>query len=96
MENQATLEYTNIGRKANFGAPEMTVKGQHVVPRDGRWSVRKTGADRATRTFDTQSEAEKEARRIARNQHTEVYIHGRDGRIRERASYGRESVPDKG
>ena len=56
----------------------------------------KTGADRATRTFDTQGEAEKEARRIARDQQTEVYIHGRDGRIRERTSYGRDPFPAKG
>ena len=74
----------------------MAVKGQHVVQRNGRWAVRKTGADKVTVTFDTQSEAEKEARRIARNQQTEVYIHGRDGRIRERTSYGRDPLPAKG
>ena len=33
---------------------------------------------------------------IARNQHTEVYIHGRDGRIRERDSYGNDPYPPKG
>lgn len=71
-------------------------KGQHVVPRDGRWAVRKAGSDRATRTFDTQREAEAEARKIARNQGTELYIHGRDGRIRERSSYGNDPYPPKG
>ncbi|WP_095587463.1 DUF2188 domain-containing protein [Actibacterium ureilyticum] len=74
----------------------MSKKGQHVVPRDGKWSVRKAGSDRATRTFETQREAISEARRIARNQGTELYIHGRDGRIRERDSYGKDPYPPKG
>lgn len=74
----------------------MAGKGQHVVPRDGRWSVRKAGSDRATRTFDTQREAISEARKIAKNQGTELYIHGRDGRIRERDSYGKDPFPPKG
>lgn len=74
----------------------MASKGQHVVPRDGKWSVRKAGAERATRTFETQREAISEARKIAKNQGTELYIHGRDGRIRERDSYGKDPFPPKG
>lgn len=74
----------------------MTSNAQHVVPRDGRWSVRKTGSDKVTRTYDTQREAINEARRIAQNQETELYIHGRDGRIRERNSYGKDPHPPKG
>ena len=30
---------------------------QHVVPRDGKWGVRKSGSDKVTKTFDTQREA---------------------------------------
>ena len=74
----------------------MPRKGQHVVPRDGKWGVRKTGADRITRSFDTQREAIEAARKIARNQETELYIHDRDGRIRERDSYGKDPYPPKG
>ena len=74
----------------------MPSKGQHVVPRNGKWSVRKAGSDRATRTFATQQEAISAARKIARNQGTELYIHGRDGRIRERDSYGNDPHPPKG
>ena len=29
----------------------MSRKGQHVVFRDGKWAVRKAGADRITRRF---------------------------------------------
>lgn len=74
----------------------MATKGQHVVPRDGRWGVRKAGSDRVTKTYDTQKEAISEARKIAKNQGTELYIHGRDGRIRGRDSYGKDPFPPKG
>lgn len=74
----------------------MGTKGQHVVPRKGKWGVRKAGAERTTRVYDTQDEAIREARKIAQNQGTELYIHGRDGRIRERNSYGSDPFPPKG
>lgn len=60
---------------------------QHVVPQNGRWEVRKTGSKRATSTHNTQAEAVTAASRIARNQRSEVIIHSRNGRIRQRASY---------
>lgn len=74
----------------------MAREGQHVTPRGSKWSVRKAGASRASGVFDTQKEAVKEARKLARNQKTELYIHGRDGRIRERDSYGNDPYPPKG
>jgi hypothetical protein len=74
----------------------MSKKGQHVVPNKGEWSVRKAGASRATSTHATQADAIRVATKIARNQGTELYVHGRDGRIRERNSYGNDSHPPKG
>ncbi|MDE0095403.1 MAG: DUF2188 domain-containing protein [Gammaproteobacteria bacterium] len=74
----------------------MPGKGQHVVPRDSKWAVRRTGSDRVTRRFDTQREAIDAARELARKQGTEVFIHGRDGRIRERDTYGADPFPPKG
>ncbi len=74
----------------------MSKRGQHVVPADGGWAVRKAGSSRATRTFATQKEAIDRARSIAKKQQTELYIHGRDGKIRERDSYGNDSYPPKG
>lgn len=68
----------------------MESKSQHVVPRGGRWGVRRTGSDKLTRTFDTQREAVEAAREIARNHGTELYIHGLDGMIRERLSYAKD------
>lgn len=74
----------------------MAVKGQHVVPNGGSWSVRKAGSSRASGTYSTQGEAIERARDIARNQGSELYIHGRDGRIRERDSFGNDAHPPKG
>ncbi|HQY45081.1 MAG TPA: DUF2188 domain-containing protein [Paracoccaceae bacterium] len=71
-------------------------KGQHVVPNGGKWSVRKAGAERASGVFQTQKEAVDRAREIAKNQGTELYVHGRDGRIRERSSFGKDPHPPKG
>ncbi|MCY4345697.1 MAG: DUF2188 domain-containing protein [Aestuariivita sp.] len=69
---------------------------QHVVPRRGRWAVRRTGANKARRLFDTQKEAIAAGRQIARKECSELYIHGEDGKIRERRSYGGNSFPPKG
>ncbi len=74
----------------------MTKRNQHVVPHDGDWAVRGAGSARATSVYSTQREAIEAAREIARNQNTELFVHGRDGRIRERDSHGRDPFPPKG
>ena len=74
----------------------MSKKGQHVVPSSNGWKVRKEGSPKASSTHATQQEAIAAATQIARNQRTQLYIHGRDGRIRERSSYGNDPYPPKG
>lgn len=74
----------------------MSKKAQHVVPRGGKWSVRSAGASQASGTYGTQEEAIEAARTKARRDGTELYIHGRDGRIRDRKSYGKDPYPPKG
>ena len=72
-------------------------KNQHVVPDgQGGWNVRGEGNGRATGNFDHQSAAIEAARQIAQNQQSELFIHGRDGRIRERNSYGNDPFPPRG
>lgn len=65
----------------------MAQVSQFVVPRDGKWAVRKTGSKKVTQKFATKQEAIEKGRQIAKNQRTELYIFGRDGRIMERKSY---------
>jgi uncharacterized protein YdaT len=74
----------------------MSKRNQHVVRHQGGWAVRGAGADRATAVHKTQSAAIDQARSIARHQHTELLIHGADGRIRERDSHGHDPNPAKG
>ncbi|MCK2147551.1 DUF2188 domain-containing protein [Marinobacter alexandrii] len=74
----------------------MSGKNQHVVRRANRWAVRGEGNTRDTSHHSSQSEAAAAAREIARRQKSEVLIHGRDGRIRERDSYGNDPFPPKG
>jgi hypothetical protein len=72
----------------------MTKKNQHVVATgDGNWGVRGEGNSRITKKTPTQSEAIGVAVDIAKNQGTEVVIHGRNGKIRDRDSYGNDPVP---
>lgn len=74
----------------------MTRRDQHVVPHEGGWAVRSAGSQRAASLHDTQGEAVAAGREIARNQGTELFVHGRDGRIRERDTHGHDPFPPKG
>ena len=69
---------------------------QHVVRRDNGWGVLGEGNSRDTVVKPTQAEAIDAAIEIARNQESEVLIHGRDGKIRERNSYGNDPNPPSG
>jgi hypothetical protein len=70
-------------------------KNQHVVSRESGWAVRAEGAGRVTSTHGTQQAAIGAARSIAIHQGSEVVIHGRDGRIRDRDSYGNDPCPPR-
>jgi Uncharacterized protein conserved in bacteria (DUF2188) len=52
------------------------------VPYGDRWATRREGAERVSRTFDTQREAQNSARETAKREHVEVVIRRRDGTIR--------------
>ena len=69
-------------------------KAQHVTKHpEGGWQVRAAGSSRATKR---QAEAYSIARSIAINQKAEVVVHGRDGRIRAKDSYGHDPFPPRG
>lgn len=71
-------------------------KSQHVVPQNGQWAVRDEGNSKASHVFEKQADAIDHAREIARSNRSELVIHGRDGRIREKNTYGRDPFPPKG
>jgi hypothetical protein len=74
----------------------MSDKNIHVVPRDGRWAVEREDSQRASSLHDTQAEAETAGRVTARREQVEFYLHGRNGQIRERDSYGDDPYPPRG
>lgn len=63
---------------------------------DGGWSVRIAGAERASKRFSTQQQAITWAREASSSAKGELVIHGRDGTIREKDSYGQGSLPTRG
>lgn len=71
-------------------------RNQHVVPYNGEWAIRGAGNERRTRIVGTQSEAIQIAREISINQQSEMLIHGRNGQIRERNTYGEDNNPPRG
>lgn len=71
-------------------------KNQHVVPSKGSWGVRGAGNERLTSRHKTQAQAIQAARQTAINQGSEMLIHGRNGQIRERNTYGPDQCPPLG
>ena len=69
---------------------------QHVTRRGNQWAVTGAGNSRATAIVPTQQQAISIAKPIAQNQSGDVVIHGRNGQIRERNSYGNDPFPSKG
>lgn len=59
-------------------------KNQHVVPNGDDWAVKGAGNSKATKNFSTQKEASDYARNIAINQQSELVIHNKEGKIREK------------
>jgi hypothetical protein len=75
---------------------KVTKKNQHVVPHQNGWAVKGAGNQRSTTVHSTQAEAIQSARSVAMNQQSELLIHGKNGQIRERNSYGNDPFPPKG
>ncbi len=72
-------------------------KTHHVVPNpDGGWDVKRGGADRASSHHDTKREALEAGREVSRNQHTELRVHNKDGRIASSDSHGGDPKPPTG
>lgn len=72
-------------------------KQQHVTKHpEGGWQVKGEGNTKATVRTSTQKEAIQIAREIAIHQRSELVIHGRDGKIRAKDSFGGDPFPPRG
>lgn len=70
-------------------------KNVHVVPHPEGWAVKKEGAGRASAVVSTQAEAIHRGKATAKKEHSELNIHGENGRIREKSSYGNDPFPPR-
>lgn len=70
--------------KAYKDAVEKGLQSHHVLPRGNEWIVKRAGASKATAVYSTQSDAISRGRSLANSSNSELFIHGKDGRIRER------------
>jgi hypothetical protein len=70
-------------------------KPVHVVPRGDKWAVEREGNQRASSLHDTQAQADQAGRATARAEKAEYNLHGRNGQIRQKDSYGNDPNPPR-
>jgi hypothetical protein len=68
----------------------------HIVPEGEKWAVKSDNAKKAYRITDTQKEAIEIGKSVAQNRESELLIHGKNGKIRQKDSYGNDDYPPKG
>jgi hypothetical protein len=74
----------------------MNKRNQHVVKTGEGWGLRGENSKKLTKEFNTQAEAIAKGKQVAKNQKVELFVHGRDNKIRARDSYGSDPYPPKG
>lgn len=75
----------------------MSNKNIHVTQNQkGGWNVLGAGDSKPSVILGTQAEAIARGTEIAQNNKSELFIHGRDGKIRERNTFGNDPYPPKG
>ncbi len=75
----------------------MAKNSYHVIPKsNGEWSVKKTGAERATGNFPTKKGAITIAKDlVTKSGGGELIIHEKDGRVSKRNSFANDPNPPK-
>ena len=68
----------------------------HTVPAGTEWENKRAGSDDVLSRHGTQAAAVEAGRAQAMTEQAEHVIHGEDGAIRERNSYGNDPTSSKG
>ncbi len=63
---------------------------------DGKWETKQEGADRASKIADTQAKSWEYTQQRAREEKGEAFLKDREGKIRERNTYGHDPKGIKG
>ncbi len=74
----------------------MAGKTRHVVPHKDGWANKRGGADKPTSVHKRQKDAIDSAREQSRKEGSELFIHRKDGTIREKDSHGNDPRNIKG
>lgn len=70
-------------------------KNIHIVPKDNRWAVKEEGKAKPASTHRTQELARQAGVPAAKENKSELVIHDRHGKIRDKDSYGNDPNPPK-
>ncbi len=73
----------------------MPKKNVHVAKHNDGWAVKKEGNQRASSVHPTQKQAIDAGRDAAKAERSELVIHGRDGKIRDKDSFGPDPFPPR-
>lgn len=68
----------------------------HVVPRENGWAVYKAGHEKAAQIYETKELAVERGKVEAKAEKSELLIHGEDGQIKQKNSYGNDPKSVKG
>jgi len=79
QKNPQIKEYSQAVKKG--------LQSHHVLPRGEVWIVKRAGSARASEIFDTQKDAANYGKIVSQNQGTALFIHGANGKIRDRKNY---------
>lgn len=73
----------------------MIKKNIHIVPKENRWAVKKEGVKQPISTHRTKTLADQKGRLQAKKNKVELIIHGKDGKIQDKDSFGNDPFPPK-
>ena len=63
---------------------------------DGKWESKREGASRASKVTQTQDQSWAYSKEKAKAKGGEAFLKGRDNKIRERNTYGKDPYPPQG
>lgn len=66
-----------------------------MTPDGDGWKVKTDGAQKAAKHTDTQKQAIDVGKQIAKNKQTDLTVHGKDGKIKSKDSYGNDPNPPR-
>ena len=71
----------------------MEMDKYHLVHKNDEWKLQREGSNRASKSFDTKSEAMKESTDFMRTHGGSLRIHKTDGQFQEERTYPRKADP---